>query len=76
MKKTTLLVKKLFASAIFCFISLAVFAGNIIVDENGSNRVTLKENTYTYIGLNNSVSDLRFQNIKTAAGDFTLLTID
>ncbi len=74
MKKATF-TRKFRLLTLVLFISSAVFAGNIIVKENGSNSFSLKENTYTVIRLSNSVAEMDFMSVKTKAGNFTLFNI-
>jgi hypothetical protein len=76
MKKTTFLGKFQLVLVLITFFTFTLFAGNIVVDENGSNSLTVKENTYTQLGINSKVSDVGFQNIKTKGGNFILLSID
>ncbi|MBM3436814.1 MAG: Gingipain R, partial [Bacteroidetes bacterium] len=61
---------------VFNLVTLTVFAGNIIIKENGSNGVSVKENSYNLMGVSSSVSEISFQTVKTTAGNFTLLTIN
>jgi hypothetical protein len=74
MKKATLL-GKFQLLVLILFLSSAVFAGNIIVNENGSNSFALKENTYSVIRLTNSIAEMDFMSVKTKAGNFTLFNI-
>ena len=74
MKKATF-TRKFQLLTLVLFISSAVFAGNIIVNKNGSNSFSLKENTYSVIRLSNSVAEMDFMSVKTKAGNFTLFTI-
>ncbi len=74
MKKATF-TRKFQLLTLVLFISSAVFAGNIIVNENGSNSFSLKENTYSVIRLSNSVAEMDFMSVKTKAGNFTLFNI-
>ena len=74
MKKATF-TRKFRLLTLVLFISSAVFAGNIIVNENGSNSFALKENTYSIIRLSNSVAEMDFMSVKTKAGNFTLFNI-
>lgn len=76
MKKTTFFGKIPMVLAIFSLVSFTLTAGNIIVSENGSGGLTVKENTYSFISLNSKVSDIGFMNVKTKAGNFTLFNIE
>jgi hypothetical protein len=74
MKKSTF-IRKFQLLVLSLLVSSAVIAGNIIVNENGSNSFTLKESSYSLIKLNNSVAEMDFMSVKTNAGNFTLFTI-
>ncbi|MBN2175147.1 MAG: hypothetical protein JW731_13515, partial [Bacteroidales bacterium] len=75
MKKTTFPQKFQTLFLLIIFIAGSAFGGNIKVDENGSNKLKIKENTYSALRLDNTISDLNFYNVKTNEGDFILYTI-
>jgi hypothetical protein len=71
----TTIIQKIQMLVFVLLMSSAVFAGNIIVNENGSNNFTLSENTYSVLRIDNSISEMDFMNVKTKAGYFTLFNI-
>ncbi len=75
MKKTTFLIGKIQIWALALLIYPAVFAGNLILQENSSNSFALKENTYSLIRIANNVAEMDYMNVKTKEGYFTLFTI-
>ncbi len=74
MKKATF-IRKFQLLALVLFISSAIFAGNIIVNKNGSTNFAVKENTYSIIRITNNVADLDFMSVKTKMGNYTLFNI-
>ncbi|MCD4730136.1 MAG: T9SS type A sorting domain-containing protein [Bacteroidales bacterium] len=75
MKKAYLIGKFPLLLVTFIIIATYAFGGHIVVTENGSNSLTLKENSYALLTLNNQVSDIRFVRVKTNEGIFTLLNV-
>jgi len=76
MKKTTLFGKIQLILLLIVFISGSVLAGNIVVNSNTSNSLKLNENTYSFINITNTISDVGFVDVKTKEGYFTLLSIE
>ncbi len=75
MKKAYLFGKFHLMLVAFITIAAFVFGGNIVVSDNGDNNLTLKENSYNLITLENRVSDIQFTRVKTNEGFFTLLSV-
>ncbi|MCD4683572.1 MAG: hypothetical protein K8R86_09845, partial [Bacteroidales bacterium] len=76
MKKTTLFGRIQSLILLFVFISGSVLAGNIVVNNNVSNSLKMNENTYSFISITNTISDIGLVDVKTKEGYFTLLNIE
>ncbi|MEZ5196943.1 MAG: C25 family peptidase propeptide domain-containing protein, partial [Bacteroidales bacterium] len=76
MNKTTLFGRLQVLLLLLAFISGTVFAGNLDVNNSNATSFKLKDNTYSSIRVNNTVSGVDFVNVKTKEGDFTLFTIE
>ena len=59
----------------FILIAAYTFGGDITITDNGKTSLTLKENSYNSLILNNQVSDIRFVRVKTNEGIFTLFNV-
>ncbi|MBE9491500.1 MAG: hypothetical protein IMY70_01330, partial [Bacteroidetes bacterium] len=78
MKKTTFygelkVIQLLFLIVIFSSVNL--FAENFVINESGTTKLKITENSYLNLHLTNSISELSFLNIKTEMGNFSELLI-
>lgn len=58
------------------FLANNLMAGNIKVDENGTNQLKVIENSYTLLNITNSLADIEFLRVKSREGYYTLFRVN
>jgi len=75
MKKTTLFLKLQILILLIAFSAGSVIGENIKINDNLSTNLKVKENTYSALRVNNTLSDIYFHTVKTKEGNFVLFNI-